>query len=190
MLDTALKEWSIICDLLLTGRQTILLRKGGIHESAGPGRFELEFDRFLLFPSWLHQTPQGVKEEFRGQVTHFGHEPPEITFQGLGEVGGIWPVPSRAAFGQLDDLHGWSSAQVDMRFSYKPQNPLYLVAVRTYRLVQPHTISNSSAYGGCRSWVPLIPGDAVDDAGAGPVLDDAVFAAVVRRISDAMTGPG
>ena len=38
MLDLALKEWAVICDLLATGRQTLVLRKGGIAEEQGPGR--------------------------------------------------------------------------------------------------------------------------------------------------------
>ena len=52
MLRIALKEWAVICDLLLAGEQAILLRKGGVHEGTGPGQFRLEHDRFALFPAW------------------------------------------------------------------------------------------------------------------------------------------
>jgi hypothetical protein len=54
LLSIALKEWATLCRALETGRQIILLRKGGIYESAG--EFEVEHRRFLLFPTYLHQN--------------------------------------------------------------------------------------------------------------------------------------
>lgn len=43
----ALKEWSAAVHALLDGRQTVLLRKGGIGEK----RFEVAAHEFLLFPA-------------------------------------------------------------------------------------------------------------------------------------------
>src|SRR5690606_840280 len=54
MLTVALKEWAVVCDLLLEGKCSLLLRKGGVHEDRGPGRFELEHERFTLYPAWEH----------------------------------------------------------------------------------------------------------------------------------------
>lgn len=193
MLDTALKEWSVVCDLLLEGRLTILLRKGGIHEYKGPGRFELEYERFLLFPAWEHQRAEGMKPAFRERVEVFAEEPREITFGGYAEVtpGHIWPIPAsggREAFDRLDDLHVWARPQIDMRFNYKPERPLYLIAPRVYRLPVPRTAPNRDAYRGCKSWVPLEPEDAVEEQGGEPVLDDAAFEGVLARVRGAMTG--
>jgi hypothetical protein len=39
-LGVALKEWAVICQALAEGRQTILLRKGGIAEPGGAFRVE------------------------------------------------------------------------------------------------------------------------------------------------------
>ena len=47
MLNVALKEWAIICDRLVAGDQAILLRKGGIDEADGPGRFRLHGGQLL-----------------------------------------------------------------------------------------------------------------------------------------------
>jgi hypothetical protein len=185
MLDIALKEWAVVCDLLLDGRLALLLRKGGIHESGGPGVFELEHPRFLLYPTWAHQKPEMVKPEFRAGVV-VQAEPGTVTVAGLAEVGRIWPVKDRAAFDLLNGLHCWTSEQIDMRFNYKPEHPLYLMAVRAYWLQRPRTLANTAAYGGCRSWVPLSPADAVDDVGAVPVLADTAFAAVVARVEKAL----
>ena len=44
-LRVALKEWASVCSALETGRQIILLRKGGIHESGG--EFEVENRQFV-----------------------------------------------------------------------------------------------------------------------------------------------
>lgn len=185
MLDVALKEWAIVCDLLLEGQLAILLRKGGIHESGGPGVFELEYMRFLLCPSWAHQQPEMIKPAWRPRVQVMA-EPEEITFQGVGQVARIWQVKSRQAFDSLDDLHCWTPPQVDMRFNYKPERPLYLMAVRASRLAAPRTIRNDMEYKGCRSWIPLKPADAVEDAGARPVLSDAAFDAILQRVDAAM----
>ena len=77
-----------------------------------------------------------------------------------------------------------------MRFEYKPDKPLYVVALRCYALAQPRTVVNDWSYGGCKSWVPLKESDAVDDADAAPVLGDPAFAAIVSRVDAALTGDG
>lgn len=188
MLHAALKEWSIVCDLLSEGRLAILLRKGGIHEEAGPGEFRLEHPRFALFPSWAHQKPEMIKPAFRERV-RVTPEPAEVTFRTVAEAARIWEVPGRAAFDQLDDLHCWTKPQIDMRFDYKPDKPLYLVAVRCYTLAEPRTVTNDWSYGGCKSWVPLKESDAVDDSGATPAMSDADFQSLVRRIESSFDRP-
>jgi hypothetical protein len=181
MLHIALKEWSIVCDLLAEGSLALLLRKGGIHEDAGPGIFRLEHPRFALWPSWAHQKPDMIKEPFRSRVQVI-EEPAAVPIHHIGEAARIWEVPSRAAFDQLDDLHCWTKAQIDMRFNYKPDHPLYLVAVRCHRLTAPALIPNEWHYGGCKSWVPLIDRDAIDDTAATPALSDAAFAKLIDRV--------
>lgn len=181
----ALKEWAIVCDLLLEGRLSLLLRKGGIHEAGGPGEFELEHPRFLLFPSWMHQKPEMIKPDVRPRVRVLTQEPAEITFAGVGEVARIWQVPGRAAVDRLDGLHCWTPAQIDMRFNYRPENPLYLMAVRVFRLAQPRTVKNLPQYAGCKSWVPLVAGDEVDDAGAAEVVGGERFNAVMKQVEEA-----
>lgn len=189
MLDVALKEWAVVCDLLLSGRLALLLRKGGIHESGGPGVFALEYPRFALYRTWSHQRGEMLKSAYRDGAEARA-EPATITLDGAGEAARIWRVPSRAAADRLDDLHCWSTAQIDMRFAYKPERPLYLMAVRAYRLNAARVIANRAEYAGCRSWVPLRPDDEVDDAGMSPAMSDAAFAALVSRVEEAMAaGP-
>jgi len=183
MIDVALKEWSCVCDLLLAGEFCLLLRKGGIHERSGPGVFELEHERFLLFPSWAHQKPGMMKPAYR-DAAQPASEPESITFRGVGEAAKIWRVPSREAFDPLDDLHPWSGEYVDMRFNYRPENPLYLVAVRVTQLTQPKTIAYRNAFVGCHSWVPLEEREAASGAGT-PAISDDRFAQLMLRVDAA-----
>ena len=55
----ALKEWAAVCEALAAGRQTILLRKGGIAE--GPGGFRPEHSEFWLLPTWFHAAARGTQ---------------------------------------------------------------------------------------------------------------------------------
>ena len=185
MIDIALKEWSTVCDLLAAGRTALLLRKGGIHEDAGPGRFRLEHDRFALFPAWEHERPDWIKPDYRLRDEPLGEEPAEVVIKGYAEVAGLWPAPSRGAFDRLDGLHVWLPPQIDMRFDYKPDRPVFVMAVRVYRLPVPHVMPNRPAFAGCRSWVPLDGNDTINPAGATPAMDDAAFADVVKRIERA-----
>ncbi|COV65197.1 Domain of uncharacterised function (DUF1802) [Mycobacterium tuberculosis] len=57
----ALKEWSAAVHALLDGRQTVLLRKGGIGEK----RFEVAAHEFLLFPTVAHSHAERVRPEHR-----------------------------------------------------------------------------------------------------------------------------
>lgn len=188
MLNIALKEWSIVCDLLLEGSLALLLRKGGIHERKGPGVFELEHPRFALWPSWAHQKPEMIKEQFRGRVQVI-EEPAQIPIPGIAQVQKIWQIESREKFDRLDDLHCWSKAQIDMRFNYKPDHPLYLMAVRAWRLPAPHIVPNDWTYGGCKSWVPLQPEHALDYPNLTPALSESAFAAIPDRINRILGKP-
>src|SRR5687768_2828423 len=166
-LAIALKEWATVCHALETGRQMLLLRKGGIYESAG--EFELENPRFLLFPTYLHQNLNMLKPADQAGFEPRSSEPAQIRISGAGEVTDIVQLESRAQMDALDAEHVWTTPLIDMRFNYKPQNPLYLMLVRAYRLNAPVAVENTPAYAGCKSWVPL--DEAVGTGDVAPVID-------------------
>jgi len=184
-LSIALKEWASICKALETGRQILLLRKGGIYESAG--EFELENPQFLLFPTYLHQNLAMLKPEAHKGFEPASAEPAEVRLTGAGVVTDIVQLCSRSQMDAIDDEHVWTSPLIDMRFNYKPQNPLYLMLVRTYRLHEPVTIANTPAYAGCKSWVPL--DQPIATGLALPVLDDARYDLRRRKILTALATP-
>jgi hypothetical protein len=170
-LNVALKEWATVCRALATGRQILLLRKGGISESIGG--FELEHNQFLLFPTYLHQNLESLKPEAHADFQPHTAEPDQIEISLAATVTNILQLQSRQQMDDLDDQHIWLPPLIDMRFNYRPRNPLYLMILRTYRLASPVTIQNTPAYAGCKSWVPL--DHPVPTTGATPVLDDTTF---------------
>ncbi len=183
-LNVALKEWAVVCDAVLAGRQPILLRKGGIYEAAG--EFELEQSRFALFPTVLHQKPELVKSAWRSAIQSVDREPESITMRGWAEVFWIGRVPDRRAIDALDDLHLWDKPLIDMRLNYRPDYPLYVIVVRGLVLPQPVTVAMNEAYAGCKSWVPLQ--ESIDINGSRAVLADSALAAIRDRITKTFGG--
>ena len=167
-LDVALKEWATVVGAMESGRQIMLLRKGGILEQGPKRHFEMTHQHFLLFPTYLHQSRGELKPAVEFQPT--SAEPHEVRMTAAGVVSDIIKVESRSQIDRLDDEHIWTSSLIDMRFNYKPANPLYLVLVRIYRLHEPLILANTTAFAGCKSWVPLDEAIATGDAIA--VLDD------------------
>lgn len=181
-LQIALKEWASICKALESGRQMLLLRKGGIFEAAG--EFELENPQFLLFPTYLHQNLNMLKPEAHEGFEPVSAEPDEVSISAAGVVSEIVQLRSREQMDAIEGEHVWTPPLIDMRFNYRPQNPLYLMLVRAYRLPRPVVLGNTPAYAGCKSWVPLE--HPVETGGAMPVLDDARYDLRRRQILDAV----
>lgn len=59
MESTGFKEWALVCEALGRGRQSIILRKGGIAE--GRDGFSFRHNEFFLFPTWFHEQPAKVR---------------------------------------------------------------------------------------------------------------------------------
>jgi hypothetical protein len=177
-LSIALKEWHAVCHALASGRQTILLRKGGISESMSG--FDVEHRQFLFFPTFVHQQLAMLKPEAHADFSPHATEPATITIELAAEIVDIFQVKGRAQMDALDNEHIWTPPLVDMRFNYRPENPLYLLVVRAYRLPEPVSMQNTAAYTGCKSWVPLK--EAIGARGAVPAVGDEPFQMRVKSI--------
>ncbi len=182
-LQVALKEWATVCRALESGRQMLLLRKGGIYESGG--EFQVENREFLLFPTYVHQNLKMLKEPEHAGFEARSSEPSEIVLSAAGVVSDIVELKSRQQMDALDQEHIWTSPLIDMRFDYRPENPLYLLLVRAYRLHTPVTIANTPAYAGCKSWVPL--DQPIEMGDALPVLDDVKYDIRRKQIVERVT---
>jgi hypothetical protein len=169
----AFKEWAVICRALAEGRQTLILRKGGIAEK--DEIFEPEFKRFWLYPTWQHEKGHGLVEEGRTLLEQVERERPPagvVRLSNFAEVVGVYRVHDLVGALKMAGLHLWSEETVKQRFFYR-QPRLYVLATRIYRVPTVVEVTETPAYAGCRSWVELDRELPID--GATPVLDDETF---------------
>jgi hypothetical protein len=173
MLKIAFKEWAVICRALAEGRLSLILRKGGIAETAG--QFAPEHNRFWLYPTFVHEKPDGVKPT-AAELFHAAESdrPPAgmIRLTHFAEVHGVYHIKQLFGALLLDDLHIWSEATVRQRFDYRWPG-LYLLPVRVFKAADTIELPETPAYAGCRTWVEL--DHDLPTAGATPVLDDKEF---------------
>lgn len=167
MLSVAFKEWAVICAALAEGRQTLILRKGGISEDNG--EFRPEHAEFLLYPTYFHEHRAGIKPEFvplldRAEAAK--PKPGTVRFTHFVKVGSVAHVTDLDAALALDARHAWTPDVVKQRFNYRTPG-LYVLNVRVFKLAQPVEVFESPEYAGCKTWVQLDTG--ADTAGAAPV---------------------
>jgi hypothetical protein len=173
MLRHALKEWAVICRALAEGRQSLLLRKGGIDEATGA--FALEQTRFWLLPTYSHQQREGIVAEALPLLVESEVEKPPAGVLRLthwAEMTGVYQVRDVVPALMLAHLHLLSEDTVRKRFAYRLPG-LNVLSVRVYRAARAHEIADRPAYQGCHSWVELHEELATE--GSAPVLDDAAY---------------
>lgn len=179
----ALKEWAAIEEALVTGRLSVLVRKGGIYEKRGD--FQVEHRGFWIFPTGWHQNERELRDAFRG---HLGDTPrfPDrsVPLRMFCTVEAHWKVEDLAALERLGDLQPFSPETLKSRFEYRGKPYLHVILVRARALPAPREIPNTAAYEGCVSWVAL--DQSVSTSAATPVLDDDAFHNVRREVEAAL----
>jgi hypothetical protein len=167
MLRTAFKEWAAVCRAIADGRQSVLLRKGGIAEVGG--EFRPEHSRFWLYPTHFHeQQRSGLKPAALPLIDAVEADRPPagtIRLSHYVDVTDVRFADSLDAALALDDQHVWSADTVRQRFHYRTPG-LYVLTIRAFA-VEPVLVPERPEYAGCKTWVELV--DAVNDAGV-PVL--------------------
>jgi hypothetical protein len=179
----ALKEWAVVVHALGTGKQVLLLRKGGLHERHG--RFATEPAEFFLFPTYVHQMAQGVVREAAADlraVMEARLPEDQLVLEYYATVEDLLWLDSQERLAALADLHCWTPETVAHRFAYGKTTGLYLFILRVYRLPRPHTLPLLKRYAGCRSWVELA--EPLSTVGTVPVLSDKFFTEQLNDVRD------
>jgi hypothetical protein len=170
----AFKEWAVTVRALSEGEQLLTLRKGGIREENK--HFELEYDRFFLYPTFDHQYNDLVRPSHHPELDRALEEgvwpDEEPTARDLLKDGGI-PQPDRVrirAWAEvaehitidnpkvvdgLSPFYIWTTDYAARRLNWKPRHPLHLVLLRVYRIPRPVTVRVREEYHGSRSWVEI-----------------------------------
>lgn len=173
----AFKEWTLICDALERGAQSLIIRKGGIAE--GREGFRFKHADFLLFPTLFHEQTSKLKL------------PPETPLPALREDGQHvitlaahveWTrdVTDWSTVQALGRFHHWTEAEIEKRFCQDDQPGVSVAFTRIQRLSAPFLLPDSPKYGGCRSWIELP--DPPPSNTLTSVLDEATHAERRRQI--------
>ncbi|WP_179468866.1 DUF1802 family protein [Mycolicibacterium vinylchloridicum] len=180
-MTTALKEWSAAVHALLDGRQTVLLRKGGIHEK----RFAVAAEEFLLFPTVAHSHAERVRPEHRDLLARSASDSTDdhLVIRAAAKVVAAVAVSDAERLADIEDLHIWTAESVQAdRLDFRPRHRLTVLVVQAFPLIEPIRLAREPQYGGCTSWVQLpVSGDL-----AQPVHDAAALGEIAGRVRAAV----
>jgi len=150
MESAGFKEWSLVCDALGRGRQSVILRKGGIAE--GRGGFSFRHREFFLFPTFFHEQIAKV----RIAAADIPVPGSTVAIRWYARVERAVRINSLAIAEALAPLHILSPELVRERFGYKGDR-LNVAFVRVFEISPVWVLQNGKRFSGCRSWVELPP---------------------------------
>jgi hypothetical protein len=201
MLRHALKEWAVICRALADGRQSLLLRKGGIAEESET--FAPEQKLFWLFPTYTHHKAQAIKPDAKPLFDEVhASQPPagQLRLDCYAELVAAYEAHDLAPVLLLDHLHIWSEEVIRLRFAYERsprprreepgvsapatsprplgegpgvRGSIYVLLLRTYKMPRTVEVLDRPEYAGCKSWVTLR--EPLSTEGGLPVMNDDDF---------------
>jgi len=153
------KEWSLVCEFLGNGSQSLIVRKGGIAE--GRDGFQFRHPAFFLFPTHFHEQEKHLKAAFLERLGGWGlllteeGGPEEIPISLYAEITRTRVLHDWEEVQALNPFHAWNEQTVRERFDYKDAPGISVAVLRVYRLPEVWVLPSSPRFGGCRSWLEL-----------------------------------
>jgi len=193
----AFKEWAVTVRALAEGEQLITLRKGFMRATGE--RFELEHERFFLYPTFDHQRGDLVRESHQPELRRALEEgvwsdgepplraltggalqqPDRVRIRAWAEVAGHFTVTDPRCVDALSPFYVWTTDYAEKRLGWRRRDPLHVLLLRTYRIPRPVTVKVKDEYGTTSSWFELqreLPFEGT------PVLSDAEFERAAEEI--------
>lgn len=181
----ALKEWAVAVQALLDGRQTIVMRKGGIVEETK--HFELKSHSFYLYPTYEHQRKHLLKDTYQHVLdeTLAGWSPDDssVSIAACAEAVRDIEIRDQETLDRLRHFHIWTDHFAEERLKWKRKHPLHVIVLRVYRLHDPLEIPIVPEHLGCKSWVGLDAGNSASRMS--PVIADREFQTQLEQIEKA-----
>lgn len=177
----ALKEWDVVCEALGSGRQVVVIRKGGIAEGKDGLRFE--HGEFVLLPTFFHQQSERVVPEADFAARQAGAEGERESVEVRHAATLVWHkvVTDRTVLAKLQAFHILAPAEVEARFEQKPSPGVQVALLRVYRLDPPQRVPWQKSFGGCRSWAEM-ENDLLETCSRVSVLSDERFGELEREL--------
>ncbi|HUF61870.1 MAG TPA: DUF1802 family protein [Verrucomicrobiales bacterium] len=178
----AYKEWSPVAEALRTGRQHLLLRKGGIAE--GRDAFSFRHPAFWLFPTAFHSTP-GALRWFPGPdwSDPVDSENRELRLRILCAVTGRALLSQWEHVAPLAPYHVYGEELLRERFTQGEAEELHLATVRVFFMPSPWVLPYEKRFGGCRSWIELPSPPAILGAAFCPSVSEDQAESVLEEIA-------
>jgi hypothetical protein len=200
----AFKEWAVTVRALAEGEQLVTLRKGGIREEHK--HFELEHDRFFLYPTFEHQRNDVVRASHQPELRRAleegvwpDEEPPphaltrdggipqpdRVRIRAWAQVTEHWTVTDPRVVDALSPYYVWTTDYAEKRLSWKRRHPLHVLLLRTHRIPRPVTVKVREDFHGCKSWLEITRDLPFEGT---PVLSDDEFGRVREEIASICLG--
>ena len=168
--------------------------------------FEVEHERFFLYPTFDHQRTDLVRESHRPELRRALEEgvwadgepvlaharnglallpPDRVRIRAWAEVAAQYTVTDPRIVDALSPFYVWTSDYAEKRLEWKRRHPLHVLLLRTYRIPRPVTVKVKDEYAGCRSWLELsrdLPFEGT------PVLADEEFERAAEEIESIALG--
>lgn len=177
------KEWAFVCEALGQGVQTLILRKGGIHE--GKKGFHFEHEDFWLFPTGFHAQGDQLlwlPEDADKVAVPQDEERELVDVKYFAKTQQIWRITDWDKLAALAPFHVWKEEVIRERFAWNEESCLHIALVRVHKLPITWSFPYLKGYGGCRSWVKLPPEGKDFEPIVTPVLADEVWNETADKI--------
>ncbi len=151
----ALKEWATVVKALENGNQTVLLRKGGILETASG--FNLEAKKFALFSTYEHQDNASLKSPYFGYLADARENKPKDGFNRITSVAEVIDEKDIASMEKIEELspfHIWSDNYIVERMNWLPEKPMKAIFLKVFT-IPARDLPLLPEYQGCKSWIEL-----------------------------------
>ena len=150
MQSIGFKEWALVCAALGEGRQTVIIRKGGLAERRDG--FAFRHREFFLFPTFFHEQLARVR---LSAAVLPKPRPNEIEIRYFARVKEARVMTNWNEVRALKPLHILQESVVRERFDYDDVPGVHVAFVDVFRFDPIWRFPDSKSYAGCRSWVQL-----------------------------------
>lgn len=157
----ALKEWQVINDAILEGKQSVLVRKGGILDSVYD--FPPDKKEFYIFPTYEHQKKEYIKKEFHYLFKTDWKVSQHFNDGGFSyvKINLLCRMVECIQIKNIDELVSIYSQVIytpeflKTRFNYRPEEPLNIIRIIPQKLDKEFYVEYREDYRGCKSWIKL-----------------------------------